>query len=169
MNNIGPQFNNFESSSNIKKEKMEKEKFELEISKYHELVAEINSVDGLEVDNQNQKISLTFFIEEIKKNNPEDWENFIDDFKEKIKKTNEEKGAIAVSWVLTDDIGKIYLEFLDNRIKEIDDEDLKKKVKLIKKINEQSINFSQELKAENEKTSFGGISSDYAPSWRQYL
>lgn len=169
MNNLGPQFNNFEDLSNIKKEKMEKEKFELEIAKYHELEAEINSVDGLEINNQNQKISLSFFIEEIKRNNPEDWKEVIDDFKEKIKKTSEEKGSIGASWVLSDSVSKLYLKFLDERIEDAENDEEKKKIELIKRMAKQISDFSEKLKEKNQKTSFGGVSSSYSPGWREYL
>ncbi|NCD01111.1 hypothetical protein EOL94_03410 [bacterium] len=164
MNNLKPKFNNFENLN-----KMEKEKFELEIDKYRELEKEINSIDGLDIEDNNHKISLSFFIEEIKKDNPKNWEKVVDNFREQLSNIVKERGEVEATWFLADKINEAYFSFLDNRINELEDGETKTKVQLIKKMVEQNVVLNEMAKKNNSKVSFGGVSSCYAPKWRESL
>jgi len=164
MNNSGPQFNNFEKPTNMKEEK-----FDLEIAKYHELVEEINVVKNSKVESVVEKASLSFLIEETKKNNPDNWEEVIEDLKREVREANKKNGEVEVSWLLSDTVDKLYLNFLSNRIEEVEGETEKRKIRMIKKMVEDNIKFKETVKKEGKKISFGGVSFGYAPKWRENL
>ncbi len=160
-------FKNQISRASITKDgnKTQKEPFKTEITEYDNLLEQLKNVEGLAIETTSSRVSLAFLIEEIKKENPADWQAQLKGFIEKINKTNTNEGRAGVSWLLSESISLAYLKFLEKRKQSIQDESLKRKLDIIKKIAEQSLNFNRQTHKQGQPVAFGGISLDYTPDW----
>ncbi len=155
--------------TNFNFEKMPDKKTEFikELNYYQRIVDSLVKHPEFERENLVTKITLSFLIENEKRGNKADWENTLNSL---IIKMDSYKDFKELSWFLSEYIGEKYLNFLDERINQLSsDEDLRKKVELIKEGAELSLKFSNELKKEGQATSLVGIPQDYAPLWRQYI
>lgn len=142
-----------------------KEQFETEIEEYRSLIEQLQQVEGLNIENVSPRVSLTFLVEEIKKKNPETWREELKEFKEKIRILNETEGETGVSWFISEIVDTTYIEFLNKKGDEVQDENLKRKLEIIKKIAQQSLEFNRKTHELGQPVAFGGVSLDYAPKW----
>lgn len=145
---------------------MEREKFRIEIEEYKELLNKLEAV--IKIETENPKVSLAFLVEEIKNKNPKGWQNDLKKLKERIDRVAEQEGKAGVTWVMSEVISSAYIEFLERRKQEVQDESLKRKLEIFKKMAEQSLEFNRKLHEQGQPGAFGGVSLDYVPKWYYY-
>ena len=146
----------------------EKEQFKYEIDEYERLLGQLKDVDGLEQATRRAGTDLAFLIEEMKQKNPEEWRNDIQELKGRIGQTAKE-GMADVTWLMTEVIGSAYIEFLERRKSEVQDESLKRKLEIIKKMTEDSIEFNRKAHKNGQSVAFVGVSLDYVPKWYYHV
>lgn len=146
-----------------------REQFKTEIENYEALLKQLEEVDGLKLETVSPKVSLAFLIEEIKNKNPEDWQNELKGLSEKIGETNNSEGKVGVSWLLSERIGSVYLEFLKERTDNTEDESLKGRLTMIIKMAENWLEFNRNAREKGESAAFGGVSLDYVHGWHYYI
>lgn len=155
--------------SNFNFEKMPDKKLEFikELDYYQKIVNNLSKHPEFQKENLVNKITLSFLVESEKKERQVDWEKNLNNLISQIESYEDFK---ELSWFLADYIGEKYLHFLDERIQSLNDnEELKKKVQLIKQGAQLSLSFSDKLKEEGKAVSLPGIAQDYSPKWRQYI
>ncbi|NQT50317.1 hypothetical protein HQ571_06515 [Candidatus Kuenenbacteria bacterium] len=141
----------------------------IEIEKYQNLLELLKGIEGLNIENTSAQVSLAFLIEEIKKKNPDNWEDQLKKFIDKINEANTKDGYTAVSWLLSESISSAYMAFLEKRKQEVQDESLKRKIEIIKKMAENSLSFNSKTHDQGKPVAFGGVSLDYIPEWYHYV
>ncbi len=147
----------------------QREQFKVEVEGYESLVKQIKEVEGLKLETVSPKISLAFLIEEMKKKNPEEWQNELKVFRKKINEIKKPEGKVGVSWLLSERISSAYIEFLKERADKSKDEIPKRKLGIIREIAEQWLEFNRETHERGQSVSFGGVSLDYVPKWYYYI
>lgn len=141
------------------------ERFKIEIKGYEDLVEQIKEVEGLKIETVSPKISLAFLIEEMKKKNPEKWQDELKALGEKINGIKKTEGKTGVSWLLSECISSAYIEFLKERTNKVKDESLKRKLDMIRENAERWLEFNRNAHKQGQPVAFGGVSLDYAPEW----
>lgn len=144
------------------------ERFKIEIKGYEDLVKQINEVEGLKIETVSPKISLAFLIEEMKKKNPEKWQDELKALREKINEIKKTEGKARVSWLLSERISSTYIEFLKERANKVKDESIKRKLDIVRKIAEQWLEFNRNAHEQGQPVAFGGVSLGYVPKWYYY-
>jgi len=156
---------NHPSAENIKtKEEMDKVAYKTEIDEYNGLMGLISGVEGLTTNLKTHKISVAFLIDEMKKANPDGWQEDIKSLKDDISKADEKGGFKEVGWLLSEKISNTYINFLQKREDEAQGE-LKEKLQVIKEMVQDDLDFCAITHMNKSAVSFGGVSVDYAPDW----
>lgn len=162
---------NFEHNEILSQEKTtaeiqeEKEQFKVEINEYKSLLEQLKAIESLRLDLTGPKVSLAFLIEEMKRKNPKSWQEDLKKFREDIDQAIQQEGEVGASWLIAKTISSAYIEFLERRKQEVQDEGLKRKVEIIKQMAEDSLEFRRKIYEQGQPVPFGGVSLDYVPKW----
>lgn len=145
-----------------------RQQFKTEIEKYEEIVGYLKQIKDLRLDTESSKMSLAFLIENLKNKNPQRWLENLEKITEKINEIKKREGKIGVSWFLSELITKDYTEFLEKKEEETKDNFLKRKLRIMKEIQQKNLEFNRKAYQKGQPVSFGGVSMDYIPEWYRY-
>jgi hypothetical protein len=140
-------------------------KYEHELNAYEDIMIKLCGIKGLNINTRSPKVSMAFLIEEIKKGNPEGWQQDIDNLKDEIREIDRKEGASGVSYFLAERINNSYISFLKNRRDEHNNHEVKEKIDMIILMAEENMDFITKLYNDGEMVSFGGVSLSYVPEW----
>ena len=149
--------------------RMRREQFKNEAEEYKGLLKQLQAVKGLKLEAESPKASLAFLIEKMKKKNPDGWREDLKRFRGCIDQAARRTGKVDVTWVVAEATSSTYIEFLERKKREVQDESLKRKLEMIKEMAENSLNFNRKTHAQGQPVAFGGVSLDYIPQWYYYI
>jgi len=137
----------------------------IKIKKYKELLEYLKEMAHFEFQTENSKVALAFLIEIMSEKNPENWQNDFEKFKKNVDEAMKKGGKVEVSWFLSEFISNIYIDFLKKREESVEDEELKRKLVIIRQMQENSMEFNRKTHQNGEQVAFGGILKEYIPEW----
>lgn len=119
------------------------------------------------------KDALAFLLEANKQLNPKDWEEKIDDLKNKIKElrdTNSDKTEVLkeTTWLLNNAVTNLYQTSLAMKILEAENTKNSKKVNFLTQVlknMESTRNIKKSMEKRKKAVSVGGINESFLPSW----
>lgn len=141
----------------------------IKIKKYKELLEYFRETAHFEFQTENSKVAIAFLIEIMSKKNPESWQNDFEKFKKNVNETMRKGGKIEVSWFLSEFINNIYIDFLKKREEGVENEELKRKLGIIRQMQENSLEFNRKTHQDGKQVAFGGILKEYIPEWYYYI
>jgi len=139
--------------------------YKKETEEYKSLLSLLQGMDRGLLNNRSSRMSLAFLVEERKRVNPGEWQNELKDLKEEVISINKEKGISGVSFFMSEKITSAYTGFLNRKIKDSKDRDIKNRLEIMKEMSEEDLKFAARLCKEGKTSGFGGVSIDDVPAW----
>jgi len=154
---------------------------DIEVKEFQELVDLVNQVPTLKKDLETdiaQKQALAFLVNELKKTEPQSWQESLKTLKDKIKteidfhKESPDGAQVEVSWLLAQEISNLYQLALFAKINDAMEKNEPRKATYFHaglSIAQYTNKINSFLHSKSSRVSIGGITQDFIPDWSEHV